>query len=237
MLLLYFSFKFIFIAFFILFVFLEKKKLKNGYKLVFIMLYIAFSLYFYLYSYSYEKESSYQFLGRDFEGYVWEVNQNYLVLNDYKLDGKSGKFKILLYTKGDFDVGDKVSGKISDEAYKQYYNEGSFDYNKYQKAKGILGFYKANIKKEKAKSKYFLKRMLNYYRESLATTIRLNMPRNQSILIAILLGIRTFRDLDSVRTAGLIHIFAISGMHLAILTSLVYKLSALFSPKIKLKVL
>ncbi len=233
LILFYISFKLIFIAFFILFIILEKKQVKEVYRLAFILLFLMFSFYLYYYYFSYEKELSYKFEKQYIEANVWEVNQNHIVLKDYRLGENYGKYKILIYTKDKFNVGDRVYGKIHSKAYKEYFNEGRFDYKRYNKAKGIIGVYTADLKIKGGRIKYSLKRILARYRDNLANTIKLNMPKNQSILIAIILGIKTFRDLSDVRTAGIIHIFAISGMHLAIVTAMIYRLSILFSPNIR----
>ncbi len=229
------SFKFS-VLIFILIVFLIEKTVGNkAYKITISVFFILVLLYFIMFSLSYKKEISYDYIGSDICGFVSEIKSYGVVLDDCLVDGAKSKFKFVIYTDINLDIGDEIIGKIKYKSAGKYYNDGSFNIDNYNKAKRIVGNFYPHIYSINKNKKYFIKRALFHYRNSIANTLRINMNKNADVLIAMLLGISSDIDMKNIRVAGIIHIFAISGLHLAIISKIIYIFSSFITPKIKYK--
>ncbi len=233
--LLYTSFKLTaIIAILVLLLFQIKLKNKKQ-KVIFSFFFIFVTVYFFFFSLDFKNEESDNLYGKTISGYVSEVKDYAVIIDDFCVGGKPYDFKILVYTKGEFELGDKVEGKLVRSKNKDYYNEGRFEFSTYLKSKKILAAYSSKLNKKSPKERYFIRRLLYSFRGKLEKKLKRNMGVNSEVLAAILLGVSAEVDLVFVKVSGLIHIFAISGLHLAIIAKIIYFLAKFISPDIRKK--
>lgn len=155
------------------------------------------------------------------------INNEKVIVN-YKLENEQEKEYFLKNFKGGTFL---VEGSI--ENIKEKKNFYSFDYKQYLERKGIfkvLKIEKINTVKYDFSSIY--KRVLNF-RTNLIRNISNNIKFNEKgYFEALIYGDKTnmFKDdIEDYRKLGISHLLAISGLHIATLVMLVYKILKIFS--------
>ncbi len=199
---------------------------KDKYKLYMLIIFVICSLYFYAYNYEYSVENN-LLKGEQkfFTATIFAQEHNGYILKNLRVSEKTFYFKVKIYSDDKYNIGDEVTGYIAKNENTEYKNDGAFSYRDYLKANKTLCIVDANIIKREKTNKYFFLKYLNKYRQSINNTINHGMKKHSDIMAAILLGTDIETDLESVIKAGVIHIFAISGLHLAIISLLIYRIS------------
>lgn len=148
-----------------------------------------------------------------------------------------GKVQIFLYTqdKPQFKLGDKLLLNTSLNRSFALSNPHQFDYRQYLKNKGI--YLVAYIKDVKNISKIaqgnICYRSVDFCKRKMIAVISQNVETetNQAFLAAVILGNRdllTKEMRDDFLKTGTVHILAVSGLHLGIITMIIFFLLRLF---------
>ncbi len=206
----------------------------------------SFFLGILLYSIHYEpniKNNYTQILSQNKEytlqGIIEDVKNNNLSIklqfaDNYKVTGK-----ISLHIKDSIsvnEIGKSILFKTKLTSISSVKNPYQFDYQKYMQRKYIYWQGHTDEYKVQNKTSFFLifwaKRLQNY----LATSLD-NYPfsnESRGIIKALVLGVRSDIDSETYQEyidAGAVHILAISGLHIGIITILITKIVNLFLPK------
>jgi len=232
-----FSYKFalfflflLFLPFLFFFFFFNKKVLSSRLNKIYSLL--IFCLFFFLGIYSYENfKDENKIIPQQYHYGVLTINE---VLKSNKFQNRYyGAFltsdglnqKILLYqspNSSNFDVGERIKVALFIEKISSSKNPTSFDYSKYLSNKNI--FISANLPQQylvlkPAQGVYF---QLMKFRKKLMSSFDIQnfTPEVKGVVYALLFGQRA--DLSEkvttdYRNAGVMHILAISGLHIGIL--------------------
>ena len=151
-------------------------------------------------------------------GKVISSSENKSVLKTSSLNGKKFVTKILFYEKLDRGGTYKILGKFTPPLPAM--NEGNFDYEKNDKAKGIYALGKINGFQKISQPNIFYKfsnacidRAKKFYRDNLD-------ERNSKLMSSIILADRSLMEeseKDRFNTLGMSHILAVSGLHIGVL--------------------
>lgn len=177
----------------------------------------------------------YQSKGEVFiEGKVKSVREdeyyNKIEVQVYKFNGNDIKLKIKFYVyvkKNDNTVkeGDyiQVYGEFSE--LQESRNYGGFNYRRYLQSKQVFGIVNTdNIRIKLNKKVNLYQEFITVIRKSIKGYLYTNLPKkNAELCIALMIGEKEFDDekiTDEFSDAGLSHILAISGMHVAYVASL-----------------
>ena len=206
----------------------------------------SFFLGILLYSIHYEpniKNNYTQILSQNEEytlqGIIEDVKNNNLSIklqfaDNYKVTGK-----ISLHIKDSIsvnEIGKSILFKTKLTSISSVKNPYQFDYQKYMQRKYI--YWQGHTDEYKVQNKtsfsliHWAKRLQNY----LATSLD-NYPfsnESRGIIKALVLGVRSDIDSETYQEyidAGAVHILAISGLHIGIITILITKIVNLFLPK------
>ncbi len=148
---------------------------------------------------------------------------------------KAAKGKILLRMKGALPPnilpGDTIIVRADIKHPRSYYTPGAFDYSRYLAEKGIFltGFIRSPLflrKMTSEKQEMGIRIKAERVRTIIANTINHQLPPHQAGLYrAILLGDRsaiTPPVLENFKACGVLHLLAISGLHLTVIWSIFY---------------
>ena len=154
-----------------------------------------------------------------YKGIVVDKNDNSILIK-YRLN------YIKCYIKNeDINIGDKILFNIKETDINERSVEGVFSYLKYKYSKNIKieGKLKS-FQKLKSFNIYKLKRLLVNYIESFG-------PNSSDYLKKLVLGMSSFSDeLNSnISDAGIIYLYAISGLHISLLSLYIKKIFRLFN--------
>ena len=166
--------------------------------------------------------------------HLW--NRSICKVHRYREEGRWHKDQqqILLLHKGILKRGDLILLAASCSKIKNKNNPGEFDQEAYWNAKGIHYICFApkklyHVLKEGSGESSFLRR----FRDDLAGQISENFEINQAgILGALLLGDKTHLSADVKQrfsNAGVMHLLAVSGLHIGILSFLLFSIMRRFS--------
>ena len=173
------------------------------------------------------------------QGIIEDVKNNNLSIklqfaDNYKVTGK-----ISLHIKDSIsvnEIGKSILFKTKLTSISSVKNPYQFDYQKYMQRKYI--YWQGHTDEYKVQNKtsfsliHWAKRLQNY----LATSLD-NYPfsnESRGIIKALVLGVRSDIDSETYQEyidAGAVHILAISGLHIGIITILITKIVNLFLPK------
>lgn len=148
------------------------------------------------------------------EGYVYILN-HWSDSSHYK-----SHFKLKVTSNSKASIGDVVEVTGAYLPIEAMRNEGGFDNKAYCKQKGYTGLIQGKLNVVESKRSYALLRYLKTLQLEHYTIISSLLPHEQSSIIGtLLLGLDTVDDEleESFRTVGLIHILAISGLHVSII--------------------
>lgn len=155
-------------------------------------------------------------------------NRIRLFLNGVTDSGGNSLFRMLVFSDEDYEIGSLVMVSGSPMEIASPENDGEFDYGKYLKSKEIVASVKAAKIKLQALPRFGFSEFLFDLRQDILKFYEDNLPGEEGGLLAgICIGERNEIDedvSDLFRKAGLSHILAISGLHLSIVGSLIYKL-------------
>ena len=193
------------------------KKLKNIlHSKKFIICLVTFLLIYSIIIFNIPRVSKYNGNETEFICTIININKN----DYYKLD-LFCKEKIIGYYFNDTDIkiGDiiKINGSLED--IDSYNNFNIFNYKNYLNNKGI--YYKLNIN-----NITLLKREFNIYTIKNIIIERVSNLKSYPYISSLLLGNKEYLDKeekDNYQKIGIIHIFAISGMHLSIIITSIKK--------------
>ncbi len=166
---------------------------------------------------SYTNSYSETLIKREIVGKVRRVLDN----SNFVLENNNCKFIVRNKGKLEVNPGDRVLIKGFVIPLKEYKNPGLFDFDRYNRMKGICGYISPeNITKTETTQLTTLYQI----RRNLYKSVD-NLPYPTDVLIkAFVFGIRDDikEKLVIFRNLGLIHIFAISGLHFAIFVGTIY---------------
>jgi len=163
------------------------------------------------------------------------------IINDYELTEEYLKIELLAkekiicfyyinndyeYLKKNIKLGIKITLNGNLEKVKNNTNFNLFNYKKYLLSKKIYWTFKANKYKiiiNKVSKKYEIKNLI---------IKRINKSINKEYLNMFILGKNNLDEMkDIYQKIGISHIFAVSGMHITLLTAVIYKLINKISKK------
>lgn len=159
---------------------------------------------------------------RDFSGEVTgkviSSSENKSLLKTSSINGKKFVTRILFYEKLDRGAEYKIQGKFTPPLPAM--NEGTFNYERNNKAQGIYSIGKIKSFKKISDPNLFYRftntcidRAKSFYRENLD-------DRNESLMSSIVLADRSLLgqgDWDRFNELGMSHILAVSGLHIGVL--------------------
>ncbi len=153
--------------------------------------------------------------------------------------------KIVIYFRSDFSAGqlkpgDQIIFKKELQEIKKSGNPGGFDYRQFSLFRGIthqVYLVPGDFLIMPEKKISFLQNLLYQIRIYVLSTLKRNLPgkKEQGLAEALLIGYRDDLDkslLQSYTNTGVVHIIAVSGMHLA---SLYWVLNLLISPLLRFR--
>ncbi len=137
----------------------------------------------------------------------------------------SGQVRITTRQKESFEIGDIIEANVSLIAPERPSIPGSFDYKRHAFFQKIfaIGYAtsKINVIQKSNKSS-----ILEALRQKISEHFYLNMDKNNAAIAkALFLGDTkqiNNKDYEAVRTSGIAHLLAISGMHIALVATLIY---------------
>jgi competence protein ComEC len=150
-----------------------------------------------------------------------------------KTVGEIGKTKLMLYFQQDsmvakMKIGAQIALLKNPERIVEVYNPGGFNYKAYAASQQL--FYQCYLKKEDYK---LINNISPTYKEQIITAIQTNLlntiqayikgPKEKAIAEALLIGYKKNLDpelLQAYSNTGVVHIIAISGMHLGMIYGL-----------------
>ncbi len=187
-------------------------------------------IYLYGINHKYELDKDIIKSQEDFKGsgFVYEVNDygegyRYVVTPWYDYDGNEMRFKLILNSANKYQLGDEVyfEGEVTIGTIG--YNEGSFDLEAYYKQNSIIGSVQGVDRIIEPLARYWLKRELGKLKENHYSRIRRVMPTVYANMLApMVFGLDTMDESieQSFQDAGVIHIAAISGLHVTIIVGI-----------------
>ncbi len=173
------------------------------------------------------------------EGYVTNKKTNVLGNNEYEVQTNSTNIfpfsvKLKLYSRDDIlSIGDLFTSKIELELYETSMNPGQFDYAEYMRNKGIHGKGSFIGKTIVNSTKFSIPIYINILRRRVLRVINVKFQGTHGFVKAILLGERSelFETKDLFKQAGIMHLLAISGLHVGIIYLFIFTLLRLVLPK------
>lgn len=143
------------------------------------------------------------------------------VLREWTTDeGYFGNFELIYSYDGTLQIGDRIHIKAEVKPIGNMRNEGGFDNASYMRQRGITAVVSGEMISITATCKYELKRSFLMLRDKHFERLSLLLPYEQAGIIGtLLLGLDTVEDEieTKFRRSGLIHILAISGLHVSII--------------------
>ena len=146
----------------------------------------------------------------------------YQVNGDYVLIHLKGKEKVIVYYKNndlklELGMNIEVFGELNEPSKNTNFN--LFNYQNYLLSKKIYHTFYAEKIKVKNKSVNI------FYKVKNLIIKRINKSKNKNYLELFVLGNNNLDEMKSIyQSLGISHLFAISGMHITLLTSVLYKL-------------
>lgn len=233
-----------FVAMFFCFLFVKLDKKIEVRHICLVLLLCLFSMFrVILFDSSYEEERN-LFEDGDtvvVQGIVKDVidNDTYYkyVIDDWKTgSGIKGKFLINVYAQVRYDIGDKVTVRGNTLAISQTRNPGGFNALNYYKQKRVSYLIFGKLTFVEHTDSYPLRALFRALRMEHYKQLHQLLPNEEADIVAtLLLGMDKVEEETYVKfkEAGLIHLLAISGLHISILILALYSvLKRLSSHKI-----
>ena len=195
---------------------------------VFIFLLLLSLTYTYLYIKLYDYNSNYSLNDTHFEVKIinYKIDGNKLCMTLKGLDTLKGNYYFkdqseLEYFKNNYSINDfiEINGELSIPKNNTIPN--TFNYKEYLKYNKIYYLLKINDYKLISKNNNIFYSIKNFMYE------RISKTKNNEYLYAFVLGVSSYLDSDinsNYKINGITHLFALSGLHVSIISSIVHKL-------------
>ncbi len=154
----------------------------------------------------------------------------------YDENGLKQNFKLIIYSNDHVDVGDFVRFEGENLFIEPTYNEGGFDSQKYYKETMVIGRISGELD-GLSRPSFSLRRGLQRLRNHHYSNIRLVLPeREADILSNMILGLNNVDGESRLlyQRTGVIHILAISGLHVSMIAFLLLGFMELIRPSLKI---
>ncbi len=210
----------------------QQLKINNSYGFILVMVGVICFVFIWSSHLSYDREvqklsSSKTISGA---GIVKEYNHGeystvYTLYPWWNTDGVKQPYAINISSVAYSDIGYRVSfeGRVRDQM--SGYNEGAFDAAKYYKEQRIVGLIKGNLFNDRLTGRYRFRKWLLSQRGDHYSQLVLLLPERYSKVIGnLLLGIDGVEAMDRelFQASGIIHILAISGLHVTMIAGMLF---------------
>ena len=141
-------------------------------------------------------------------------------------EGVKQNFSIRVSSRSGGAIGDYVAFEGQVKSDLKGHNEGAFDLGHYYKESGVVALVKGDIYIDYHSHDYWYLAFFNDLRQNHSKRLHLLLDdRYAAIVDDLLLGLKEVSDEDRelFQTSGTVHILAISGLHVALIASLLFK--------------
>lgn len=204
---------------------IRKIPIKHGLLLIVLCIVSIIKVLFFNHDYNNELNILTENETSEFIGIVKSINRNeedtmYEITPWFDESGKKMNHSIRMYSEDQVEIGNEViiSGKVYGVKAKR--NEGGFDQVVYGKSQGYIGSMYGNVMKIDDTNNYRIRKYLDKIRVSHGLRIQELLPEKPAEVIStLLLGLKNSDTTikNNFRVAGLIHILAISGLHITLI--------------------